>query len=264
MEYNNGKCLCPGPVQPLANFTCPPYQQTCSSDHFTCRNGLCVPRGWKCDGEDDCGDSSDETQCGTQTCPPNYFICDTTKCLPQYWRCDYDNDCVDGADEMNCPRQNCTEGQFTCRNGRCIAAKWKCDGENDCRDGSDEMNCEPAEPHTCKGSSCGVGGGGNVPECWLQMTSLLARSAASSAYPRRGTATATTTAETAATRPTARTTNVWTCSFRAGPRATSASTRPGFATGIKTVRTGETRRIARRRRRKVETSPISSFPRLSS
>jgi hypothetical protein len=123
MEYNNGKCLCPGPVQPLANFTCPPYQQTCSSDHFTCRNGLCVPRGWKCDGEDDCGDSSDETQCGTQTCPPNYFICDTTKCLPQYWRCDYDNDCVDGADEMNCPRQNCTDGQFTCRNGRCIAAK---------------------------------------------------------------------------------------------------------------------------------------------
>jgi hypothetical protein len=168
MEYNNGKCLCPGPVQPLANFTCPPYQQTCSSDHFTCRNGLCVPRGWKCDGEDDCGDSSDETQCGTQTCPPNYFICDTTKCLPQYWRCDYDNDCVDGADEMNCPRQNCTDGQFTCRNGRCIAAKWKCDGENDCRDGSDEMNCEPAEPHTCKDDefACTIGGVKCIPKTW--------------------------------------------------------------------------------------------------
>ncbi|XP_044254445.1 sortilin-related receptor-like isoform X1 [Tribolium madens] len=168
MEYNNGRCLCPGHVPPLANFTCPPVQNTCSSNHFTCRNGLCVPKGWKCDGEDDCGDSSDEAHCGLQSCPPNYFVCGDGKCLPQYWKCDYDYDCSDGSDELDCPKQNCTDGQFTCKNGRCIAEKWKCDGENDCRDGSDELNCEPVEPHVCKSEEfqCKTGGVKCIPTTW--------------------------------------------------------------------------------------------------
>ena len=27
---------------------------------FPCNNTQCVPRQWRCDGEDDCGDNSDE------------------------------------------------------------------------------------------------------------------------------------------------------------------------------------------------------------
>ena len=145
--------MCPGPVEPLLNFTCPRYDNTCNGNHFTCNNGLCVPHGWTCDGEDDCGDSSDESHCGIQTCPPNYFVCGDGKCLPQYWRCDYDNDCSDGSDERDCPRKNCTEGQFTCNNGRCIATKWRCDGENECREGSDEQNCDRPEAPSCKRES---------------------------------------------------------------------------------------------------------------
>lgn len=30
---------------------------------YECRNGRCIPTWWKCDGENDCGDWSDEAQC---------------------------------------------------------------------------------------------------------------------------------------------------------------------------------------------------------
>lgn len=135
MTLSQGKCLCPGNVPPLTNYTCPPYQNTCGPEHLKCNNGFCVPKGWACDGEDDCGDRSDELKCTAQTCPPNDFVCGDGKCLPQYWKCDYDADCDDGSDEANCPKQNCSESQFTCKNERCISKKWRCDGENDCRDG---------------------------------------------------------------------------------------------------------------------------------
>lgn len=36
-------------------------QHTCPSDRFKCENNRCIPNRWLCDGDNDCGNSEDES-----------------------------------------------------------------------------------------------------------------------------------------------------------------------------------------------------------
>ncbi|XP_074599235.1 sushi, von Willebrand factor type A, EGF and pentraxin domain-containing protein uif isoform X2 [Brevipalpus obovatus] len=45
----------------LLTFTC--QREACPSGNYHCSNGRCINEAWKCDGQDDCGDKSDEMDC---------------------------------------------------------------------------------------------------------------------------------------------------------------------------------------------------------
>lgn len=79
----------------------PSESHQCGPGEFTCARGVCVREAWRCDGDNDCRDWSDEANCtaGHHTCEANSFQCHTGHCIPQRWMCDGDDDCQDGSDE---------------------------------------------------------------------------------------------------------------------------------------------------------------------
>uniref|UniRef100_A0A8C6GNP5 Low-density lipoprotein receptor-related protein 8 n=1 Tax=Mus spicilegus TaxID=10103 RepID=A0A8C6GNP5_MUSSI len=143
-------------------------KRTCADSDFTCDNGHCIPERWKCDGEEECPDGSDESKatCSSEECPAEKLSCGPTshKCVPASWRCDGEKDCEGGADEAGCPTL-CAPHEFQCSNRSCLASVFVCDGDDDCGDGSDERGCsDPACPP--REFRCG-GGGTCIPERWV-------------------------------------------------------------------------------------------------
>ena len=93
----------------------------CTSSEFQCNNGKCVPSSYKCDVDDDCGDGSDEKDCGGSS----YFNCENGQRIPAGYKCDKDDDCGDASDETNCQTNSCTTAEFQCDNQNCVSTLWR-------------------------------------------------------------------------------------------------------------------------------------------
>ncbi|XP_035827354.1 low-density lipoprotein receptor-related protein 2 [Aplysia californica] len=152
-------CACPD------HFILMPDDQTCqakcSSNQYRCgpTDDRCIPRVWKCDGEKDCRDGSDEPpDCPVNYCPPGQFQCKNKNCTFSYQVCDLRDDCGDGSDEEGCQKHSCEPWQLRCDNGKCLPRSWACDGDDDCGDRSDERECGnvtcPANQFQCDNGNC--------------------------------------------------------------------------------------------------------------
>ena len=86
---------------------------------------------YRCNYSPDCPNGEDELDCPQKECPANHYMCKNDNCIPNVWVCDGDNDCGDNTDELEtCPSRTCEDDQFRCPGGRCIPMNWKCDGNS--------------------------------------------------------------------------------------------------------------------------------------
>ncbi|XP_073936168.1 low-density lipoprotein receptor-related protein 8 isoform X4 [Castor canadensis] len=79
--------------------------------------------------------------------PTTQFACRSGECIHLGWRCDGDRDCKDMSDEADCPALGtCRGDEFQCGDGTCVLAIKRCNREQDCPDGSDEAGCLQVAP----------------------------------------------------------------------------------------------------------------------
>ncbi|XP_013377133.1 PREDICTED: low-density lipoprotein receptor-related protein 8 isoform X6 [Chinchilla lanigera] len=90
-----------------------------------------------------CGRAGQGTTSAPAACAPStQFTCRSGECIHLGWRCDGDRDCKDKSDEADCPvLGTCHGDEFQCGDGTCVLALKRCNREQDCPDGSDEAGC---------------------------------------------------------------------------------------------------------------------------
>lgn len=97
----------------------------CIEGELSCPYKKCIREEFKCDGDNDCGDWTDEYGCNiaTRICNEDEFKCNDGKCIPIQFRCDKQKDCEENEDETGCDPsmiKTCGPDEYTCSDGACI------------------------------------------------------------------------------------------------------------------------------------------------
>nr|XP_048309257.1 low-density lipoprotein receptor-related protein 8 isoform X8 [Myodes glareolus] len=132
---------CSDPACPPREFRCG-GGGTCIPERWVCDGQFdCEDRSDE--AAELCGRAGQETTVTPAACAPTaQFTCRSGECIHLGWRCDGDRDCKDKSDEADCsPPGPCNENEFQCGDGTCVLAIKRCNQEHDCPDGSDEAGC---------------------------------------------------------------------------------------------------------------------------
>merc|ERR1712018_811095 len=106
-KWQNAYCACPegsGLILDRDGKTCTKELSlaSCGESEWSCEKGKkqCIPIQWRCDGNSECSDHSDEIGC--PKCGVGNFRCTNENCINATLICDGRNDCKDSSDEVKC------------------------------------------------------------------------------------------------------------------------------------------------------------------
>lgn len=115
--------------------------------------------------------------CQTHECDSvRKFLCANKRCIPKWQLCNGEDNCGDGSDENNktiCRRTalKCSSEQFKCDHDKCLSMDKVCNNIADCDDMKDERGCNvgicdpPAQIGNCSHSCQPIDGGGYICLC---------------------------------------------------------------------------------------------------